>query len=87
MMTKEFLGELPLPYKKYAQGIYDNSNLILEFITDILDESQIIEGKFKITNTLTSIQEVIKEAIQVNLARFNIRKIEIITQIENGLPI
>ncbi|WP_322777170.1 sensor histidine kinase, partial [Candidatus Megaera venefica] len=87
MMTKEFLGELPLPYKKYAQGIYDNSNLILEFITDILDESQIIEGKFKITNTLTSIQEVIKEAIQVNLARFNIRKIEIITQIENDLPI
>ncbi len=87
MMTKEFLGELPLPYKKYAQGIYDNSNLILEFITDILDESQIIEGKFKITNTLTSIQEVIKEAIQVNLARFNTRKIEIITQIENNLPI
>ncbi len=87
MMTKEFLGELPLPYKKYAQGIYDNSNLILEFITDILDESQIIEGKFKITNTLTNIQEVIQEAIQVNLARFNTRKIEIITQIESDLPI
>lgn len=87
MMTKEFLGELPAPYKKYAQGIHDNSHLILEFITDILDESQIIEGKFKIVNTLTNLQEVIKEAIHVNLARFNTRKIKITPMIESNLPL
>ncbi len=87
MITKEFLGEVPLAYKKYAQGIYDNSKAILEFITDILDENQIIEGKFKIINNLTTVQDVIKEAIQVNLARFNTRKIEIITNIEDNLPL
>ena len=87
IMTKEFLGKLPSPYKKYAQGIYDNSKLILDFITDILDENQIIEGKFKIINALTNIQEVINEAIQVNVARFNTRRVEIITEIEDKLPL
>jgi hypothetical protein len=87
IMTKEFLGKLPAPYKKYAQGIYDNSKLILDFITDILDENQIIEGKFKIINALTNVQEVINEAIQVNLARFNTRRVEIITEIEDKLPL
>jgi signal transduction histidine kinase len=87
MMTKEFLGKLPKAYKKYAQGIYDNSKLILEFITDILDENQIIEGKFKIVNNLTVVEEVITEAIEVNLARFNTRKIEIITQLRDDLPL
>ncbi|MCF8494998.1 MAG: HAMP domain-containing histidine kinase [Rickettsiaceae bacterium] len=87
IMTKEFLGKLPTPYKKYAQGIYDNSKLILDFITDILDENQIIEGKFKIINALTNVQEVINEAIQVNLARFNTRRVEIITEIEDKLPL
>jgi len=87
IMTKEFLGELPTPYKKYAQGIHDNSKQILDFITDILDENQIIEGKFKIVNTLTNVQEVINEAIQVNLARFNTRAIEITTEIKDNLPL
>ena len=87
MMTKEFLGQLPLPYKKYAQGIYDNSKLILEFITDILDENQIIEGKFKIIDSLSKIQDIIAEAIQVNLTRFNNRKIEIIKQVDSNLPL
>ncbi len=87
IMTKEFLGKLPAPYKKYAQGIYDNSKLILDFITDILDENQIIEGKFKIINALTNVQEVINEAIQVNIARFNTRRVEIITEIEDKLPL
>lgn len=87
IMTKEFLGTLPTPYKKYAQGIYDNSKLILDFITDILDENQILEGKFKIINALANVPEVINEAIQVNVARFNTRRVEIITEIEDKLPL
>lgn len=86
IMTKEILGHLPTPYKKYAQGIHNNSKLILDFITDILDENQIIEGKFKITNRITKIDEIIKEAVQVNIARYNSRKITIDTKITDDIP-
>lgn len=86
IMTKEILGQLPTPYKKYAQGIHNNSKLILDFITDILDENQIIEGKFKITNRITKIDEIIKEAVQVNIARYNSRKIIIDTKITDDVP-
>ncbi|MBN8512248.1 MAG: sensor histidine kinase [Rickettsiales bacterium] len=86
IMTKEILGNLPTPYKKYAQGIHNNSKLILDFITDILDENQIIEGKFKITNRITKIDEIIKEAVQVNIARYNSRKITIDTKITDDIP-
>lgn len=86
IMTKEILGQLPAPYKKYAQGIHNNSKLILDFITDILDENQIIEGKFKITNRITKIDEIIKEAVQVNIARYNSRKITIDTTIADDIP-
>jgi len=87
IMQQEILGKMPQEYKEYAEGIYRNSNLILDFITDILDENQIIEGKFKTVNALTEIPSIIDESIKVNLARFNTRKIDIKTDIEEKLPL
>ena len=87
IMKQELMGKLPQEYKEYAEGIHRNSNLILDFITDILDENQIIEGKFKTINALTEIPSIIDESIKVNLARFNARKINIKTDIEENLPL
>ncbi|MEM6338328.1 MAG: HAMP domain-containing sensor histidine kinase [Pseudomonadota bacterium] len=87
IIKKELWGKLPPKYKKYAEGIHKNSNLILDFINDILDENQIIEGKFKTINALTEIPKVIDEAIKVSSARFNKRKINIEKEIEENLPL
>lgn len=87
IMTKELMGKLPDTYKQYVSGIHNNATLILDFITDILDENQIIEGKFKIINTLCNITDIVNEAIQNNEARYNKRTINIIANIERNLPL
>jgi len=86
IMTKKLFGELPESYMAYAEGIYQNSKIILDFITDILDENQIIEGKFKIINSVTNLEEIIDKSISVNKARFNDRKVEIKVQVQDNLP-
>jgi signal transduction histidine kinase len=86
MMSKELLGELSVNYKKYAEGIHQNAQMILDFITAILDEGQIIEGKFKIVNSITSITDIIEQSVQINKTRFNQRKIDMKVSFEKNLP-
>ncbi len=86
IMIKQLIGNLPLSYMQYAEGIHKNAKLILDFITDILDENQIIEGKFKIVNSMVDLNSIIEEAIVINKARFNDRKIEINFQGTEALP-
>ncbi|RTK93366.1 MAG: HAMP domain-containing histidine kinase [Rickettsiales bacterium] len=87
MMIKELFGKLSADYIKYAEGIHENSKVILDFITDILDENQIIEGKFKIINATHKIDSIIDEAIQVTLARFNKRNVPITIELEKNIPL
>lgn len=87
IMTKQLFGPLPQSYIKYAEGIYKNSKIILEFITDILDENQILEGKFKIINDFEEITSIAEEAIKQTTARYNKSDIKIIQNYENHLPL
>lgn len=87
IMKKELWGKLPPKYKRYAEGIHKNSNSILDFINDILDESQIIEGKFKTINALNDIPEIIDEAIKLSNTRFTKRRVKIEKDIEENLPL
>jgi signal transduction histidine kinase len=86
IMQKELLGPIPATYKDYVKGINLNANLILEFINDILDESHIAEGNFKIENSINDIASIIDKAIITNKTRFNDRKIDIVTKIDNHIP-
>jgi two-component system cell cycle sensor histidine kinase PleC len=86
-MTKKLLGDLSPEYEQYAQGIHQNSILIRDFITDILDDNQIMEGKFKIVNSLVNIEAIIDEAIKVNLVRFNQRKVKIEPDLDKNIPL
>ncbi|PCJ27324.1 MAG: hypothetical protein COA94_03965 [Rickettsiales bacterium] len=87
MMAKGFTGKLSKQHQEYAEGIHENAQQILEFLSDILDESQIIEGKFKIRNTQTQLEDVINEAIKVNLARYHKKKINVVSKMEENLPL
>lgn len=86
IMQKNLLGPLPQAYKEYVDGIYRNSSLILEFITDILDEEHIISGNFKIVNTVHNISDIINEALKNTLSRYSARKIEIKKDFQPDLP-
>ena len=81
------MGKLPDKYKQYVDGIHNNAALILDFITDILDENQVIEGKFKIINTICNITDIVHEAIKNSEARYNKRTINIIANMEKNLPL
>ena len=84
IMSKQLFGKIPVEYTKYVQGIYSNAQIILDFITDILDENQIIEGQFKIVNSLNKIQDIIIRATELYSGQKNI---SIITDFEPNLPL
>ncbi len=84
IMSKQLFGKIPAEYTKYVEGIHSNSQIILDFITDILDENQIIEGQFKIVNSLNKIQDIIIRATELYSGQKNI---SIITDFEPNLPL
>ena len=86
MMKQEVFGTLNSKYKEYAAGINYNARLILDFITDILDEEHIISGNFKIISHPENIQNIIEQSMQINLTRYSSRKIDIVKHIESNIP-
>lgn len=87
IMIKELMGEIPLSYQKYVQGIHQKAKEILYFITDILDENQILAGKFRVKNELHQIYEIIKEAQSSVLANFAHRHVSINIDLPEILPL
>ena len=67
-----------------TKGIYSNAQIILDFITDILDENQIIEGQFKIVNSLNKVRDIITRVVEFYVGKNNI---SIITNFEPNLPL
>lgn len=86
IMKKKMFGNVPDAYMEYVNGIHQNAQLILDFINDILDESHIAEGNFKIENSIVDLTDLIDKAVTTNRTRFNDRKIKIITKIAPNLP-
>ena len=84
VMSKELFGHMPAKYTKYVEGIHSNAQVILDFITDILDENQILEGQFKIVNSLNKIQDII---IQVAKFHSGKKNISVVTDFEPQLPL
>lgn len=66
VMVKKLFGPINEKYHTYALGIHENAKVILSFITDILDENQIIQGKFKIISKPNNIINIIENAIELN---------------------
>jgi signal transduction histidine kinase len=83
-MSKELFGPIPSNYTKYVEGIHNNAQVILDFIIDILDEDQIIEGQFRITNSLNKMEDIINKAIKSHLGQKNI---SILTNFAPKLPL
>lgn len=75
MMKNQLLGPMPKEYREYVAGIYSNAQSILDFITDILDEDQIVGGNFKIFNKVINLSSLVRRIIRNHKVRFDERKI------------
>ncbi len=89
IMKEKLVGNLSEIYLRYAKGIYKNSKTILNLINDILDDNQIISGKFQILHSVNKIENIIQEAINLNLIRFDKKdfKLYFDTQTLDPLPL
>ncbi len=85
MMQQRLMGDVDERYDEYLEGIHQNGSLILDFITDILDEAQVLEGNFKIVNREAKIKDIIVRAVSVNAAKFHNSKIDV--NIDPDLPL
>jgi signal transduction histidine kinase len=70
----------PEKITEYIYGINKNAHIILDFIIEVLDDRNIINGNFKIVKNYFNINEIILSAISHNKARYHDRKISIITR-------
>lgn len=86
VIQKQLLGAVPSAYKEYIDGINSNAHLILDFITDILDETHILENNFSIVNNVCSIREIITKAIKINQSKLEEKKSKFDVKIESALP-
>lgn len=86
IMNKKLFGPIPAQYEDYVSGIHHNSNLILDFINDILDERHVASGNFKLVETMCNIGDIVKKAVITNKTRFHERKISIDKIIPDNLP-
>ena len=84
VMKQQLLGPVDSRYNEYIDGIHQNANMILEFITDILDEAHILDGNFKIVAAEANIKTIINKAVAINLAN---NKSRIKVKVEARLPL
>lgn len=87
VMLKELLGPLSLGYKEYISGIHKNAQLILKFITDILDESHIMAGTFKVVARPVDSRDIINNALSINEEKRSQKNITILVDIAPDVPL
>jgi two-component system, cell cycle sensor histidine kinase PleC len=59
MMEREVLGPMPVSYREYAKNIVESGRQLLGVVTDVLDMSQIENGRYELTETDIDIGEAL----------------------------
>jgi signal transduction histidine kinase/CheY-like chemotaxis protein len=77
---------LPGEYTSALKMIYNSGNSLLGIINDILDMSKIETGKLELNPTEYDVPSLINDAVQLNIVRIGSKPIELILDIDKGLP-
>jgi len=86
-MKQRCFGDIDSKYDAYLDGIHQNASLIVDFITDILDETQVLEGTFSVANPeAVDIRDIISRAVSINASRCHSNNVRIDVQIDTNLP-
>jgi|GEM_PF-6992167 len=87
LIEKEVFGALPdKRYKEYAASIRGAGEYALSIVNDLLDYAKLESGSFKPRLEHVNISTVIDEAIDLTSPMANMRKIEIMKTILQGIP-
>ena len=86
LMQQRTFGKEFKEYDYYIDSILENSNLIIEFVDDILDESLILQSKFKLNKELCNLQEIASKSITINNIRYKHLDVKVINNVDNNFP-
>lgn len=87
IMKNEALGPIQNEtYKEYAADIYASGDHLLKVINEILDLSRIEAGRQKLTESVCSLSDIVKEAKNMTTVKAKAKGIKISVNIEPQLP-
>ena len=86
MIDSGLLGDISNKCREYVRGINLNAKMILNHISEILDENKILQRKFSYNRDYHNINEIISEVIEHNKTKFYFKQIEIKSKLANNLP-
>jgi signal transduction histidine kinase/DNA-binding response OmpR family regulator len=76
-----------LPDKREAwERVYNSGYLLLSIINDLLDLSKIEAGKLKLTPVIYDVANMINDAVQLNIMRFEGKPIQFVLQADENIP-
>ncbi len=87
LLKKKDSGELNEIQKKYVENIHSSGNNLLMIINDILDISKMEAGRIDLSIERMSIADVINESIDIIKDIAIQKKIQVITEIDEGLDL
>jgi two-component system, cell cycle sensor histidine kinase PleC len=65
MMEREVLGPMPVSYREYAKNIVESGRQLLGVVNDVLDMSQIENGKYQLAESEIDISETLTGIFRV----------------------
>src|SRR5258708_254794 len=82
------LLETPLNHEQhgYVETIYSSSDSLLTIINDILDFSKIESGKFELENQPFDLRVCIEDSLDLLAAKAAEKKLDIVYQMDDGMP-
>jgi two-component system, sensor histidine kinase and response regulator len=79
--------ELSTEQRDFAETLRNSSETLMEILNDILDFSKIEAGRLTLESTDFDLWEVVESAIELHAARAAQKKLELITQIREDVPV
>ncbi|MCB1516470.1 MAG: HAMP domain-containing histidine kinase [Hyphomicrobiaceae bacterium] len=87
VLKSELLGPHQVPqYKEYATDIHGSGQHLLTLINELLDLSRIEAGKYDLNEEVISLELIAEESLRMMQIRANAKNVDLITNIQPGLP-
>jgi len=86
MIKANLFGPISDKCRQYIEGINSNAQSILTFITEILDESRILQNKFSLERDYYDIKSIVNDVVHHNKTKFYSKTISFINEFQEEIP-
>lgn len=87
LLKSSRIGNLSDKQKEFVESIQKNNDRMLMLVNDLLDASRISEGKMEVIPREVSAEEILRQAVADYNFVAKVRDIDLILNIEDGLPL